>query len=99
MSTPVSAAAPTFATVIAAPVANTPGAQTPVTQAAAAPTGAPADPAAPVKIVYGGHFPLSETPTQEGPEGIRFDFNDGARVVLPERAEGQGDLMVVFRTV
>ena len=30
-------------------------------------------------------FPApSSVPTQEGPLGIRFDFNDGARVVLPE---------------
>jgi autotransporter strand-loop-strand O-heptosyltransferase len=28
------------------------------------------------------------TPTQEGPRGIRFDFNQGARVTVPERAEG-----------
>ena len=26
----------------------------------------------------------AELPTQEGPEGIRFDFNDGCRIVLPE---------------
>jgi len=94
MNTPVSAAAPTIASVIQAPVATViqaPATPVPATQAAAAPTGAPADPAAPVKIVYGGHFPLSETPTQDGPEGIRFDFNDGARVVLPERAEGQSN--------
>ncbi len=26
----------------------------------------------------------AELPTQEGPKGIRFDFNDGCRVVLPE---------------
>jgi autotransporter strand-loop-strand O-heptosyltransferase len=26
----------------------------------------------------------SEIPTQEGPRGIRFDFNDGCRVMLPE---------------
>ncbi len=25
-----------------------------------------------------------EKPTQSGPEGIRYDFNDGARVLLPE---------------
>ena len=25
-----------------------------------------------------------ETPTQEGPRGLRFDFNDGCRVTLPE---------------
>ncbi len=27
--------------------------------------------------------PSSEIPTQEGPLGIRYDFNDGARVLLP----------------
>ncbi len=27
-------------------------------------------------------------PTQEGPKGIRFDFNLGARVLLPDRATG-----------
>src|SRR5690349_12818447 len=25
----------------------------------------------------------SEIPTQEGPRGIRFDFNDGCRIALP----------------
>ncbi len=29
------------------------------------------------------------SPTQEGPRGIRFDFNLGARVVLPQREEGE----------
>ncbi len=29
------------------------------------------------------------TPTQEGPDGICFDFNEGARVRLPVRATGQ----------
>ena len=28
--------------------------------------------------------PPAETPTQSGPKGIRFDFNDGCRVLLPE---------------
>jgi autotransporter strand-loop-strand O-heptosyltransferase len=27
----------------------------------------------------------AEVPTQQGPNGIRFDFNDGCRVMLPER--------------
>ena len=31
----------------------------------------------------------AEMPTQEGPLGIRFDFNQGARVVLPNRTEGK----------
>jgi hypothetical protein len=26
----------------------------------------------------------AEVPTQQGPKGIQFDFNDGCRVVLPE---------------
>ena len=26
----------------------------------------------------------AELPTQQGAEGIRFDFNDGSRIVLPE---------------
>ena len=31
-----------------------------------------------------GGLPLAEPPTQEGPKGLRYDFNDGCRVVLPE---------------
>jgi autotransporter strand-loop-strand O-heptosyltransferase len=34
------------------------------------------------------YAPPSSTPTQEGPLGLRFDFNDGARVVLPPREIG-----------
>ncbi|WP_206950959.1 autotransporter strand-loop-strand O-heptosyltransferase [Trinickia acidisoli] len=34
------------------------------------------------------------TPTQQGPQGIRFDFNDGCRVVLPE---GNGNWFVRLR--
>lgn len=33
--------------------------------------------------------PPASRPTQDGPQGIRFDFNEGARVVLPERAAGR----------
>ncbi len=33
--------------------------------------------------------PPASTPTQEGPRGIRFDFNIGARVVLPARSKGE----------
>jgi autotransporter strand-loop-strand O-heptosyltransferase len=33
-------------------------------------------------------FPAAaEVPTQQGPDGIRFDFNDGVRVTLPASAE------------
>ncbi|WP_240535807.1 autotransporter strand-loop-strand O-heptosyltransferase, partial [Bradyrhizobium sp. STM 3809] len=28
--------------------------------------------------------PPSSVPTQEGPQGLRFDFNDGCRVMLPD---------------
>jgi len=30
--------------------------------------------------------PAAETPTQEGPAGIRFDFNNGCRVTFPQSA-------------
>ena len=32
--------------------------------------------------------PISPHPTQVGPEGIRFDFNQGCRVALPQRSAG-----------
>ena len=32
--------------------------------------------------------PPASTPTQRGPEGIRFDFTFGARVLLPPRTDG-----------
>ena len=33
--------------------------------------------------------PAPPTPTQVGPQGLRYDFNFGARVLLPNRASGQ----------
>ena len=33
--------------------------------------------------------PPASLPTQLGPQGIRFDFNHGARVILPNRTEGK----------
>jgi autotransporter strand-loop-strand O-heptosyltransferase len=33
--------------------------------------------------------PSAVLPTQQGPQGIRFDFNQGARLVLPNRSEGK----------
>lgn len=48
---------------------------------AAAESGKPA----PAKPAYP---PSAETPTQLGPQGIRFDFNQGARVLLPNRSQG-----------
>jgi autotransporter strand-loop-strand O-heptosyltransferase len=41
---------------------------------------------APIK---GPYPPPSATPTQTGPHGILFDFNLGARVVLPARTDGK----------
>jgi len=41
---------------------------------------------APIKAAYP---PPAEKPTQEGPKGVRYDFNLGARVVLPQREEGE----------
>ena len=40
----------------------------------------------PIKPAYP---PPAARPTQEGPHGIRFDFNQGARVLLPNRPEGE----------
>ena len=67
-----------------APVASSAGAPPPPTVAVAASPAAtepearkPAYPPAPVQ------------PTQAGPDGIRFDFNEGARLVLPNRAAGK----------
>jgi autotransporter strand-loop-strand O-heptosyltransferase len=63
------------------------GAATPVAPAAAPAVGqaqqaAPADSAqTPPKRPYPAP---AEVPTQAGPRGMRFDFNDGCRVVLPE---------------
>lgn len=36
-----------------------------------------------VTIVHSAYPPIAEAPTQEGPLGLRFDFNYGARVSLP----------------
>ena len=33
--------------------------------------------------------PAANLPTQIGPEGIRYDFNQGCRVLLPQRTTGQ----------
>jgi autotransporter strand-loop-strand O-heptosyltransferase len=49
--------------------------------AAAAPSAAASPASAAVKPSYP---PAPEQPTQEGPAGIRFDFNDGCRIAVPE---------------
>jgi autotransporter strand-loop-strand O-heptosyltransferase len=47
--------------------------------------GAPtASPSRPGPAEQPAFRPPADVPTQAGPKGLRFDFNDGARVVLPE---------------
>src|SRR5580692_5958431 len=51
---------------------------------------APASAAAPPETDKKGPYPPpSGSPTQSGRQGIRFDFNQGARLVLPNRTEGK----------
>jgi autotransporter strand-loop-strand O-heptosyltransferase len=54
-----------------------------------APGGSAESPAGPVRQAYP---PAAAQPTQSGPKGIRFDFNLGCRVVLPE-----GDWRICLR--
>jgi autotransporter strand-loop-strand O-heptosyltransferase len=49
------------------------------------PVASPADPEAARRP----YPPPSAQPTQSGPQGIAFDFNQGARIVLPNRADGK----------
>ncbi|MCB8874639.1 autotransporter strand-loop-strand O-heptosyltransferase [Acidisoma silvae] len=49
---------------------------------------APAPAAKPTEPAKSSFPPPAELPTQIGPQGIRFDINQGARVVLPAREEG-----------
>jgi len=56
--------------------------------AVAAPLPVPAAPPAPAAPVSVERLPpaIAEMPTQKGPRGILFDFNDGCRVAVPEAA-------------
>jgi autotransporter strand-loop-strand O-heptosyltransferase len=47
---------------------------------------AASQPEAEQKLAYP---PPAGSPTQQAPNGIRFDFNQGARVLLPNRTEGK----------
>jgi autotransporter strand-loop-strand O-heptosyltransferase len=49
----------------------------------------PVDAAAPLPTVAPPYPPPTEEPTQVGPNDLRFDFNEGARLTLPERSEGK----------
>ena len=63
-----------------APAAPATPAQSPTSQdPPAAQAAAPAS--APIKRAYPAP---ADMPTQEGPKGMRYDFNDGCRVHLPE---------------
>jgi autotransporter strand-loop-strand O-heptosyltransferase len=66
----------------AVPVATSTG-EGPASAAESAPAASAAGSgsAAPVKPAYP---PPAERPTQEGPRGMRFDFNSGCRVLMPE---------------
>ena len=81
--------------VIAAPVsaeAEAPAAVEPVEEAASVPAGEapPVAATTPASAAPGSTPPkpayptAPETPTQSGPHGVRFDFNDGCRVAVPE---------------
>jgi autotransporter strand-loop-strand O-heptosyltransferase len=62
--------------------ASPPSVVTPASPSASAPSAAEGD----KKSAYP---PAARSPTQAGPQGIRFDFNHGARVVLPPRTVGK----------
>jgi autotransporter strand-loop-strand O-heptosyltransferase len=57
--------------------------------AEAAETESVSDPSDTSAAHKGPYPPPAGQPTQLGPQGIRFDFNQGARVVLPPRTEGK----------
>ncbi|CAB3762737.1 autotransporter strand-loop-strand O-heptosyltransferase [Paraburkholderia humisilvae] len=76
--------------------ATTTAESTESTEASAASHAAPDDSAGNAAKGHGGQ-PVQNppaVPTQEGPAGIRFDFNDGCRVTLPA---GDGDWRVLLR--
>jgi autotransporter strand-loop-strand O-heptosyltransferase len=69
----------------------------------AAPPAVPVLPVAPAPQPGGtgatkdNYPPAAATPTQAGPRGIRFDFNLGARVVVPALTEAEGAWRVCLR--
>jgi autotransporter strand-loop-strand O-heptosyltransferase len=63
------------------PVTSLPTTTSPVTESAPPDSVHDSSIQAPAKRAYP---PPAEAPTQSGPKGIRFDFNDGCRIVLPE---------------
>jgi len=83
------------ATPVAEPVAGLPAQDAQIPQAEAAQGPAPAAEAAPAAANPAqpppkpAFPPASSTLTQIGPEGISYDFNEGCRVMLPPRTDGQ----------
>src|SRR5271165_4319007 len=53
------------------------------------PAPSPEPPKEPAQEVKSPYPPAASTPVLMGPEGIRFDFNLGCRVLLPQRANGK----------
>jgi len=49
-----------------------------------APSATPVEPQSSAEKQKRAFPPAAEMPTQQGPEGLRFDFNDGARVLCPD---------------
>ena len=56
----------------------------PATRSSGPPRPPQAETANPPAEIKGAYPPPSERPTQAGPGGIRFDFNMGARITLPD---------------
>jgi autotransporter strand-loop-strand O-heptosyltransferase len=69
----------------------------PVDAPPAMPPVVPPPPAPTTGATKNNYPPAAAIPTQEGPLGIRFDFNLGARVVVPALAEGAGAWTVCLR--
>ena len=74
---------PAFQLPQTAPQENAPPRAAPIVAPAASP-GAPVAAVQPDPNAKPPFASACEVPTQEGPHGSRFDFNDGCRVVLPE---------------
>ena len=64
-----------------AAAASAASASPPTAAGAATPSGTPGQASAAPKPAYP---PPAALPTQQGPHGLRFDFNEGCRVMLPE---------------
>ena len=62
--------------------------ETPVEDAAEAQPAAPPPAAEAQPAAKPAYPPAAAAPTQEAPGGVRFDFNLGARVLLPNRTDG-----------